>query len=1183
MASSSGASQLSLARFAFNIYGSISANDRATARVSEKPRLHSKKLRYNCDREITCLSQLRRPIGVSNSAFHDPSLLVPSQHVIIGGKNYLKLLALNYDQSDIVADINLIESPQSYLSRLNSSLRLFNANTIKCKEDLVACGLTSGNVQIYQIAPSGKAKLTYRLEDHKRVINSLDFVEQDQMLLSGSQDGTIRLWDLRSYKSKPVIKLMASQHSDPVRSCQYSPHSKVRGKMSVLSVHDSGALCKFDLRYPNTSSGSSLPERKWTFHTGPALSLHIHPESEYVLTGGRDRKICVWNYGDTALSSMSPDFLLNTYGPVMKIRWNETPNDESLPAAMSEFGDDLAHHKLGLFNFDFACLYLNDDPSITVYNLARRFVPKEIVNTLTRKPFQNFVWAKTGFGERKLWTITKSNVFVSYDLDSPEESLANITKPFETLPPVSTTWGQGFASLSLVSQEGNDFDLLAQLLLESDSEDTKLNHDDLRMDDEKHVEVHSSPVSIDNSNIPMKSLPNSYSNGPTFMYQKSQTGYSPKERPALMRLATQLSLLAKALGTPMNTRPGAFDFAPPPSLQRPTMNRNHSQSTMESNSSGLGGQAPLHQSSVKKPAVMYPTPFLVSMSIPLPLADESVFTTLATEYLFSIPDGFLLSFVCQINARVAAGVQQYRDCQVWRMISVALEQEEQRGHENHEAASAPSVSQVGDQAESLEEKSEIAITGSPDDARSISSELGNFVGSYNSDSTLTNYGSGPRHSASNSSVHDLAILGSSRESTRGILSSKNIRSQSSQSLIELAQHPRSFNSSPHKPHSFGKMFLSLQPEFAVGEEELALIDEHELTESDKVPLPIHSSSLKDSANMARRPDLFTAPHGRSSMDMFDEFHSPDGIYRKDSFLRKEPSSSEPHSVFSKDLDNENMNVLSNAAASYSSSALRLPASTPSSRNRLSFLSRESLAAMNNGLSRKASFGKIRSPMSKGSAPGLSKVDESVALIQEPVFSQLTKSLHDKVHDSYSSRPWDLFNLVKHSLEHAMSQGDLVMCATLILLFHDHTQKHFGHKLLREESCLECLGLYIETLRKKDLLSVAVQIVKDAPRALKYKLGIRSSKEVDMRFYCCWCQKLLSNEASKVKYGPRSEKFGFWYCEECSRKQLNCVYCNEPCKGLTVVESLACGHWGHFGCFQEWHIEENNFECPGGCE
>ena len=107
--------------------------------------------------------------------------------------------------------------------------------------------------------------------------------------------------------------------------------STVRNKLTILSVHDSGALCKYDLRSPNGGyqHNINVPERKWNFHTGPALSLNIHPEKEYVITGGRDQKVCIWNYGDspTHQNKISPDYMINTYGPVMKIRWSVYPDN----------------------------------------------------------------------------------------------------------------------------------------------------------------------------------------------------------------------------------------------------------------------------------------------------------------------------------------------------------------------------------------------------------------------------------------------------------------------------------------------------------------------------------------------------------------------------------------------------------------------------------------------------------------------------------------------------------------------------------------------------------------------------------------------------------------------------------------------------------------------------------------
>ncbi|OBA20978.1 hypothetical protein METBIDRAFT_42681 [Metschnikowia bicuspidata var. bicuspidata NRRL YB-4993] len=1052
--SSPGLSQLSLARFASNIYGSL--NERPALRVPGKPRLlPPRKLSYACDREITCVTQLDHPLARLGPPLHDAAA-APAHHVVIGGKNYLKLLALDAAQTAIVADFSLVDTHALLLLlRLHASLRLFNVNTIKTKNDLVACGLTSGTVHVYQLAGNGRARLLHRLDDHKRVVNSLDFVEHEHVLFSGSQDGSVRLWDLRAYGPKPVAKLMASQHADPVRSCQFSPHARVRGKMAVLSVHDSGALCKFDLRYPAASAaGLTLPERKWTFHTGPALSLHIHPELEYVLTGGRDRRICLWNYGDAAPHSAAPDTSLNTYGPVMKLRWNETPSAEHAPPGPLDMHDDWRPDRQALQSYDFACLYLNDDPSITVFNLARKYIPKEIVNTLSRKPFQNFVWARSTPGTRRLWTITKSNVFVSYDLNSPEETAQNILRPLETLPAVATSWTPGASGLSVVSQDTDDFDMLIPVGNDTPTEPLERPaSEDFRGEEDRYFEHQASPASFESSILPNRGLQSSHPSTPTFFYQKNTT-MSPKERPLLLRLSTQHSqpVFASSLGL---QRSNLTDLSMAPASLRPSLNRNPSQTTVESVSLGGTVYQPVlsygsHHGSAAKPQFSSsPSPYLVSMSLPLPSADDAVFATLANDYLTDIPDAFTLSFVCQINARVAASVQRFRDCQTWRMIAVALEQDESKSP----GPPAMAAGAFAPETEAARDHTSLdVLSRSPQEEKSISSDLGNVVGSYNSNSTLTtNYGN---HTT-----------------------------------------PRS--------------------------------------------APIYCKG----------------PNNRTLGS-------------------------------SRDLDDENLHILTNASASLSSSAFSAGTdNTPGSHLQgLSLGSRDSQAGSWQSLGSK-NFPKPARNIAPHSEQRLTldRVEESSIKSKEVLPSQLTKAMSRYGKEDSLFRPWHAVNIIKKSLEYALAQGDLVMSATLILLFHGHFQQNHTEDILGKNECLEVLGLYIESLRSKQLYTIAVQVVKDSPMALKESLSAYAVKEVEMRFYCCWCKTLLTNESSKEKYGVDNERFGFWYCDACSRKQLNCVYCNEPCKGLTLVESLQCGHRGHFGCLQEWHLEEGNVECPGGCD
>lgn len=1150
MVSSLGSSQLSLARFAFNIYGTMGSEPPRPPRPERTRPGHQ--LRYICDREVACLSQLQYPLPVLAPA--DPTLAAPLLHVVIGGKNYLKLLALNAAQTTVVADVNLADPNHG-----RTPQKLFNVNTVKCHADMVACGLVSGAVHVYTVAPNGRAKLSYKLHDHKRVVNSVDFVEQELLLVSGSQDGTVKIWDLRLFTQKPVAKLAAASHSDPVRLCQCLPHAKVRGKLTVLSVHDSGSLCKFDLRYPGPTSG--LPERKWTFHTGPALSLHIHPEAEYVLTGGRDRKVCAWDFSEQALHAVSPELVVSTYSPVMKVRWSPVPTDDCSPDLdafdLEDAAAASADRTSSLYSHDFACSYLNDDPTVSVYNLRRKYIPKEIITTSSGKPMQNFVWAANPLRRRKLWCITKSNTFISYNLDDAQ--LPNITRPVESLPPVATTWTTGYANLAFVSQDAAEFD--AAPTGDLDSAETSF------YDDPKSDEPHQ-------DHFPYGSLP-----GSADMHLKGLT--PPIDRPPIVRQSTQFTVSSMKSQSPvLHQRATINDFMPLQQPVRPSLHRNSSQTTQDSLSLG-----PNHHLSKKTQSSL--SSYIVALPIPIPLADDAVFEILSSEYHISIPDGFTLVDVCQINARVAATAQRYRDCEVWRMLAVVLDQE---SRVDPELQGLPLDKAI------IEHDSHSDVDQAISDTKSISSYLGNFVGSLNSNSTLTtNYGGGPRRSDSATSMNKMSILSSSKESTKPYYPLNESRSEKHNELALKTTEAGSHN----EPEN-SRLDQAL-PKFAP------------IPTGDKASDAV-SSSLDSNTPLHKKPSMATIGSLKlKAIDIISSRRShlfvsvsPDVLASGGSLFkhtaRMSPSqhSSPSHQTWpipgtSTDLDDENLAALGSVASyaslgplgaidRYSSVANSLH-SAP--RMRPSFLShRSSLTSARSsiGVSRPG-FHMLQAPLTSTS---LEKVDEFSISSAEPKPSKLTKAIKkntfafEEQNDS-AATPWSLINMLEKAVAYANDQGDVIMCSTLILLFHDLFKGSFAEKILSDEGCLECLGLYIETLRKKCLFTTAVNVVKEAPSSLKYKLSVFASKEVDMRFYCCWCEKLLVNEVSREKFGPASEKFGYWYCDNCSRQQLCCVYCNEPSRGLSVVVGLNCGHKGHFGCLQEWFVDGGNTECPGGCE
>lgn len=1341
--SNQGANQLSLSRFAFNIYGALNHTQslEGNSTASSTPSMISKsnhnpgslpfynKLVYNCEREISCVSQFNHSLNSVVKNYEED----PLHHLIIGGKNYLKLLALSGDQSQVVHEINVLdESKSMYLnSKVSSSNKLINVNTIESQSDTIACELSTGLISIYKVQNNGKCKLVRKYSDHKRSINSLDFINQGvvssnfapNQLISGSQDGTIKLWDLRSNSSKPTITISSGSHSDPVRCCQYSGHASARNKITILSVHDSGALCKHDLRLPKSGQHQiSIPERKWNLHTGPALSLSIHPEKEYVLTGGRDQKLCIWNYGDlpTYLNKMAPDFMINTYGPVMKVRWSLYPDNiltgkidnqidqYYLQQESRKHDDKSTYHEReasstplannnSLYNYDFACLFLNEDPTITVYNLKRKYIPKEIITSSSDKPFQSFLWAKNASNSRRIWTITKSNLFSAYDLDLARYD-DNITKPLENLTNMSMSWNNGIGDLCFVNQDKDDFEVVPQLenMIRSENEEfdidsaialdasglaiqTNMSLLEEQPADERGIKYRKSSTSLDNSSLynshhskfTAGSIPIATNQSQTPLSNNSTSlshSFTPPVehslKPLLFRAATLNPMMQppKPVSTiPQNRNSMGIDtlMEHPSSVNylRPQLNRNPSQSTQGSSIS-LNSSIPPHQALQQSVArriisVNHPSPYLIPISLPVTLNDESVFEFLSSNYLISLEDEYNLIDTCLFNANIAAGVGRFRDCQIWRILAVSLEEVEsslfsQCDKFSPAATKTRTAFQYNEADNVKHEQIDHTIqTNRANDDRSIISELDNFVGSSNSNSTMsTNYrGMTEQDPADNNQKQYVVEKTPNQEIDKEsdnlettICSTNSIGPTVSRSnnAFQRDRNKRNFTSQNKDDsnlivgglidslHNYGKGSFSRNNNSSTLFKDLSVyttkIDGEDskdtLIKVESLTKKMEKLDNEDASNRLRHTDpIANTSRGNSHKQGQPIDYRSHGKNWNSSFNYKHANSW--------DLDNENLNVLSNtahaAANSLSSFGIALytqhgnsptysdqnesyksnfssprpyyhsntPGSNPSRRN--SFI--DPVHGFYN--SNKSTHANKQSPIQRWNkeASELRDVQEQTEdqYSTDDVFkstsvpgkSELTKAIAESDNNSEDlseCKPWNITNLLKEVLDYAVLQGDVLLCSTLTILFYDYINHRKMPRIIKKEQALDCVSLYVEMLRRKQLFTNAINVINKVPKELLPDLTKLTNNEVNLRFYCCWCQKLLINEKSKRK----TSNVGYWYCDECSKKQLNCVYCNEPCKGLNIVTSLRCGHRGHFGCLREWFINDENIECPGGC-
>lgn len=229
-------------------------------------------------------------------------------------------------------------------------------------ENVLATGAVNGAVVTWNLALPSRTKKDRTYQDHKRTVNSLCFhPSQQRTLMSCSQDGTMKLFDLRS--SEAVLTLNSG--SESVRDLQFSPYSDQENLLAAIL--EDGKVQLWDFRFEK----ASRPLKSFTAHSGPAYSLDWHPtKKEWIATGGRDKTIKVWNLNtinSSGTTKDSIDYFISTIAPVARVRWQP----------------DITYH--------IASSCLRTDLSVSVWDLRRPFMPY-VTFTEHTDSARGFVW-----------------------------------------------------------------------------------------------------------------------------------------------------------------------------------------------------------------------------------------------------------------------------------------------------------------------------------------------------------------------------------------------------------------------------------------------------------------------------------------------------------------------------------------------------------------------------------------------------------------------------------------------------------------------------------------------------------------------------------------------------------------------------------------------------------------------
>ena len=258
---------------------------------------------------------------------------------------------------------------------------------------IIATAVANGRIVVYDLQRPGLQLC--RFQGHNRQVHRLAFNPHlASWLLSGSQDGTIRMWDLRSASANRGLSTCGSKHvyqgnSDAIRDVRWSPTDGVM----FATASDSGAIQMWDSRKTNA------PLMRIAAHDRPCFAVDWHPDGKHIVSGGTDRQVKVWDFSHSAERRQKPAFQFRTPQPVTNVRWRPP----------SWVGDSPGSGEWQ--SSQVVTSYDKEDPRIHLWDLRRPHVPFREFDRYDT-PASDLLWHSKDL----LWTVGEVGAFTQTDM-----------------------------------------------------------------------------------------------------------------------------------------------------------------------------------------------------------------------------------------------------------------------------------------------------------------------------------------------------------------------------------------------------------------------------------------------------------------------------------------------------------------------------------------------------------------------------------------------------------------------------------------------------------------------------------------------------------------------------------------------------------------------------------------------
>ena len=173
-------------------------------------------------------------------------------------------------------------SPGKLLEGSIGAARIWSAC---CMEGKVLLGLGDGDVRLWDVAASAPVALAYRLRGHTSGVCDIKAAATGSMILSGSDDKTVRLWDLRA--DGGCVRTMEG-HSQCVQSVDMDGHCR-----TAVSGSEDSLVKLWDL-------GSGRCTETYEDHTDAINDVVMHESgSSFLSSVVQNGVVHAWAVGST--------------------------------------------------------------------------------------------------------------------------------------------------------------------------------------------------------------------------------------------------------------------------------------------------------------------------------------------------------------------------------------------------------------------------------------------------------------------------------------------------------------------------------------------------------------------------------------------------------------------------------------------------------------------------------------------------------------------------------------------------------------------------------------------------------------------------------------------------------------------------------------------------------------------